>query len=315
MIVLITGANGFVGTNLRSYLVKSGHRILRTDVANADATGDLTDDDFVLGELAAHSFDAIVHLGGLISVPKSIEDPYACYKINCFGTLNLLKVAAEKKIKRFIYVSSNNVYGSRPKLPVREESPFRPRVPYDYSKVIGEYLVTSFHDTRQLPTVILRSWKLFGPHDVPTAAVPRFIEACLTGSPIPLYNGGKDTNDVYYVENFCAAIDLSLKNPSAIGQVFNVGTGNEISVRDLARMIKRLTKSTSKIRLLPPRTAVEKIPMRTRPSIRKIQRILDYTPIIGLRKGLEKTITWQAGRLGSSRERESTTQVAKEIAN
>src|SRR5215831_2390167 len=290
--VLITGANGFVGWNLAGYLKKNGHEVVRTDVANADIVGDLTDQQSVLNGLSKGDFDAVVHLAGLINVPKSIEDPYACYRINCFGTLNMLKMAVNKKVKRFVYISSNNVFGSPKKLPITEDYPFNPRAPYDYSKVVGEYLVTSFHNTLNLPTTILRSWKMFGPHDVPTAAVPRFIKACLTNAPIPLYNGGKDTNDVYYVDNFCSAITLALNHPKANGERFNVGTGGEISVKEQAIMIKKLTKSTSKLQLLPPRTPTEKIPMRTRPSIARIKRILGYKPIVGLSEGMERTIKW-----------------------
>ena len=292
MQVLITGANGFVGTNLRNFLEEKGHKVVRTDVANADLVGDLTDPHFVLDELARGEFEAVVHLAGLINVPKSIEDPYACYRINDFGTLNMHKMAVDKKVKRFVYISSNNVFGSPRKLPITEEFPFNPRAPYDFSKVIGEYLVTSFHKTLNLPTTILRSWKMFGPHDVPTAAVPRFIKACLANTPIPLYNGGKDTNDVYYVDNFCSAISLALDNQAAIGERFNVGTGNEISVREQAVIIKKLTKSSSKVQLFPPRTPTEKVPMRTRPSIAKIKRTLGYKPIVGLGEGMERTIQW-----------------------
>jgi nucleoside-diphosphate-sugar epimerase len=292
MVILITGANGFLGTNLGKYLEEKGDKVVRTDLANADITGDLTDQHFVLQELAGGDFETVVHLAGLINVPKSIEDPYACYRINDFGTLNMLKMAVDKKVKRFVYISSNNVYGSPKKLPITEDYPFNPRAPYDFSKVVGEYLVTSFHNTLGLPTTILRSWKLFGPHDVPTAAVPRFIKACLANTPIPLYNGGRDTNDVYYVENFCSAIALAINHPAANGERFNVGTGSEISVRELAMMIKKLTRSSSKVQLLPSRTPTEKTPMRTRPSIAKVKRVLGYKPIVGLREGLEKTIQW-----------------------
>ncbi len=292
MATLVTGSNGFVGTNLRNFLKKKSHTVVSTDVSNADIVGDVTDRDFVTGELARGDFDSIVHLAGLISVPKSIDDPYACYRINDFGTLNLLKMAADKKVKRFVYISSNNVFRSPKRLPISEDYPFNPRAPYDVSKVVGEYLVSSFNKTLNLPTTILRSWKMFGPHDVPTAAVPRFIKACLTNAPMSLYNGGKDTNDVYYVDNFCSAITLALSNSAAIGERFNVGTGNEISVKEQAVMIKKLTNSSSKIELLPPRTPMEKTPMRTRPTIAKIRRMLGYKPIVSLSEGMERTIQW-----------------------
>ncbi|HEY4822235.1 MAG TPA: NAD-dependent epimerase/dehydratase family protein [Candidatus Bathyarchaeia archaeon] len=290
--ILLTGANGFVGVNLGSFLSKSGLDVLRTDISSSDVNGDLTDASFVLEVLGNQDFDSVVHLAGLINVPKSIDDPYTCYRINCLGTLNLLEMASRKKVERFIYVSSNNVYGLPRRLPLREDDSYNPRSPYDYSKVVAEHFVKSFHMHKQLPTVVLRSWKMFGPHDVPTAAVPRFIRACISGEPIPLYNGGKDVNDVYYVDNFCKAVTLALKNPKAVGETFNVGSGREISVLALAREIRRMTRSRSKLQIMPPRTPLESKPMRTRPSIAKIQRVLGYRPVVGLREGLKKTIEW-----------------------
>ncbi len=290
--VLVTGANGFVGSNLCAYLGRNGVEVVRSDVKDSDINGDLTDSTFVFNDLKKYPFDAVVHLAGIVSVPRSIEDPYNCYRVNCFGTANLLEMASAKKVDRFIYASSNNVYGLPKKLPVEEEDQFNPRSPYDYSKVVGEHLVRSFHVHRQLPTVVLRSWKMFGPHDVPTAAVPRFVKACFSNSPIQLYNGEKDTNDVYYVDNYSQAVMLALKSTKAVGEAFNVGTGSEISVRKLARMIRDLTGSSSKLETLPPRTHLEARPMKTRPSIRKIQRVLGYKPAVGLKKGLLLTVEW-----------------------
>ncbi len=290
--VLVTGANGFVGSNLCAYLGRNGVEVVRSDVKDSDINGDLTDSTFVFNDLKKYPFDAVVHLAGIVSVPRSIEDPYNCYRVNCFGTANLLEMASAKKVDRFIYASSNNVYGLPRKLPVEEEDQFSPRSPYDYSKVVGEHFVRSFQVHGHLPTVVLRSWKMFGPHDVPTAAVPRFVKACFSNSPIQLYNGGKDTNDVYYVDNYSQAVMLALKSPKAVGEAFNVGTGSEISVRKLAEMIRDLTGSSSKLETLPPRTQLEARPMRTRPSIRKIQRVLGYKPAVGLKKGLLLTVEW-----------------------
>jgi nucleoside-diphosphate-sugar epimerase len=290
--VLVTGANGFVGKNLCAYLSKDGFEVLRTDVCNSDVDGDLTDRSFVINSLTRMEFDSVVHLAALANIPKSLEDPSGCYRVNCFGTLNLLELAAGKRLDRFVYTSSNNVYGPPKRLPVREDDPYNPRSPYDYSKVVAEQFVKSFHLHKQVPTVVLRSWNMFGPHDVPGRAVPRFITACTSGQPIPLYNGGRDSDDFYYVENYCKAVALALKNPRAVGEVFNVGTGGNVTVRDLAEMVKRLTGSGSKLEILPPRTELERRPRRTRPSIQKTRRILGYGPVVPLKEGLEQTIRW-----------------------
>ncbi len=140
--------------------------------------------------------------------------------------------------------------------------------------------------------MILRSWNLFGPHDQPTRAVPRFIKTCLANEPIPLFNGGRDADNFYHVNNYCEAATLALKNDKAVGEVFNVGTGQETTVRQLATMIKEITGSSSKLQTLPPRTPLEAKPRRTNPSIAKIRRILGYKPVLGLREGLEQTLEW-----------------------
>lgn len=290
--MLITGANGFVGNNLRPFLEKKGFEILSTDMDGSDVNGDLTDPSFVNDAIATQQFEAIIHLAGIVSIPKSLEDPYKCYRINCFATLNLLSMAAKKKIKRFVYASSNNVYGAVKHLPVKETDPYNPRAPYDYSKVVSEQFVKSFHLHQDLSTVVLRSWNLFGPHDQPTRAVPRFIKACLAGEPIPLYNGGRDADNFYHVNNYCEAATLALTNEKAVGEVFNVGTGQETTVRRLAETIKKITGSSSKLQVLPPRTALEAKPRRTNPSISKIRRVLGYKPVLTLREGLEQTLEW-----------------------
>jgi UDP-glucose 4-epimerase len=290
--VLITGANGFVGSNLAPYLKAKGFEILRTDIDRSDINGDLTDPTFVNQTLATRDFDVIVHLAGMVNIPKSLADPYGCYKINCFATLNLLNMAAEKKIQRFVYASSNNVYGPPKRLPVKEEDPYNPRAPYDYSKVISEHFVKSFHQHKDLSTVILRSWNLYGPHDQPTRAVPRFIKACLANEPIPLYNGGRDADNFYHVNNYCEAAALAINNHKAVGEIFNVGTGQETTVRELATIVREITESSSKLQILPPRTALESKPRRTNPSIIKIKRMLGYKPVIALKQGLEQTLKW-----------------------
>src|SRR2546425_13212440 len=101
-----------------------------------------------------------------------------------------------------------------------------------YSKVVAEQFVKSFHLHKQIPTVVLRSRNMFGPHDVPGRAVPRFIAACMSGQPIPLYNGGRDSDDFFYVENYSKAVGLALNNPRAVGEAFSVGPGANFSMGD-----------------------------------------------------------------------------------
>ena len=291
MKVLITGSKGFVGRNVMEYLEGRGFKVVGLDVREgSDIRADITSLDSLLEATDGVDFDAVIHLAAIANIPKTLQDPYTCYKVNSFGTLNMLEVASRRGVSRFIYASSANVYGVPSELPVHEEVELNPRTPYDYSKVVSERLVESYHRHRGLPTVIFRAWKLFGEHDVPTTAIPRFITACLTGKPIELYNHGKDTTDPTYIRNYCQAVELALTKDEAVGEVFNVGTGNEISIRELAELIRRLIGADNEIKLLPPRTPAESQPMRSYPSIKKIQQKLGYKPSITLEEGLKRTI-------------------------
>lgn len=296
--VLITGASGFVGLHLTSYLSKKGFDVLTTDLKGADINGDLSNREFVLEVLGKLDFDAVVHLAAITDIRQSLQNPYGTYLVNDLGTLNILEVAALKGVERFIYASSANVYGLPLQLPVKEETPFNPRTPYDYSKVIGEYLVRSYIMHRGLKATVLRSWKIFGEYERLTAAIPNFIRCCLQGVDIPLYNGGADTTDPYYVENYAKAVELCLLNPQAIGEVFNVGTGAERSIRQIAEEVKRLTNSDSKLLILPPRSEAEREPMRSYPDISKIKKKLGYEPIVSFEDGLKKTIRWVKETIG-----------------
>jgi len=293
MKILVTGASGFIGRNLASYLTEKGHTVIRTDLRSGDLAGDIANEDFILRTLANQGFDSIVHLAAIADVKACINDPHSCYKVNTFGTLNMLELAARKQVHRFIYSSSANVYGVPTQIPVKETTPFAPRTPYDYSKVLSENLIQSYGRNKGLQFVILRSWKIFGEHDVATTAVSRFITACLKGEQIQLYNAGRDTTAPYHIENYCHAIELCLEREEAVGEAFNIGAETEVSIRQLAELIKKLTNSDSKLRDLPPRTSEEAQPMRSYPSIDKIKSKLGYRPIVSLEEGLRRTIEHQ----------------------
>ncbi|MEM2910341.1 MAG: GDP-mannose 4,6-dehydratase [Nitrososphaerota archaeon] len=298
MKVLITGSEGFIGRNLKRYFKSLGYDVAGIDIADSsEYTVDVVDKDAVFRAVTDFNPDAIVHLAAIVSIPKSIEDPYNCYRVNCFGTLNVLEASARIGLKRFIYASSANVYGLPKELPVREDTPISPRAPYDFSKVIGEKFVESYINHKGLPAVILRSWKLFGEDDVPTSAIVRFVRSCLTNQPLYLYNAGRDSTDPTYIENYCLAVKLSLEREEAVGQVFNVGTGNEVTIRQLAEKIKALTGSSSELILLPPRTEMESEPMRSYPSIEKLMSI-GYRPVVSLEEGLKRVIEYEKKRVG-----------------
>ncbi|MCS7132386.1 MAG: NAD-dependent epimerase/dehydratase family protein [Aigarchaeota archaeon] len=300
MRVLITGSQGFVGRNLSSYLRERGYEVVGIDIADgADIKLDISDHEKCVKVLLPLEFDVVVHLAAIANIPKSLEDPHRCFEVNSFGTLNMLEIASRKNVKRFIYASSANVYGIPLELPVRETTPPNPRTPYDYSKLISEKLIECYSRIRGVKAVIFRNWKLFGEHDVETTAIPRFIKACLRNEPLTLYNEGKDVTDPTYILNFCYAVELALEKDEAVGEVFNLGTGKKVSIRELAEKIRQLTGSSSELQLLPPRTEAEREPMKSYPSIEKIRRILRYEPIVDFEEGLRRTIEFYRRKLDS----------------
>ncbi|MGI0091138.1 MAG: NAD-dependent epimerase/dehydratase family protein [Nitrososphaerales archaeon] len=293
MRVLVTGINGFVGKHLSSYLKSKGFEIIGLDITEgADLKGDIADRTFVFDTLAKQNFDAVIHLAALADIKKTTEDPYSTYRVNCFGTLNMLELSALKGVERFVYASSANVYGVPADRPATEATPFNPRLPYDYSKVVSETLVRSYHTHKKLKTSITRSWLLFGEWEPQTRAVPRFVRACLANQKIPLFNSGRDVTDPTYARNYGRVAELILTKDEAVGEAFNVGSGNKMSIREIAEQIKRMTNSSSELELLPPRTEFEKDPQISYPSIEKLRKKLGFEPIASFDEGVSRVVSW-----------------------
>ena len=293
MRVLITGSGGFVGKHLTTYLTSKGFDVLGLDiVSGSDLQGDISDQDYVFNVLSKESFDAVIHLAALADIRKTTEDPYSTYKVNCFGTLNLLELASRKNVERFLYASSANVYGVPADRPATEATPFNPRLPYDYSKVVSETLVRSYSIHKKLKISITRSWLLFGEWEPQTRAVPRFVRACLSNQKIPLFNSGRDVTDPTHAQNYGRVAELILTKDEAIGEAFNVGSGNKMSIREMAEIIKKVTNSSSELELLPPRTEFEKDPQISYPSVEKLRNRLGYEPIVSFETGVQRVVSW-----------------------
>ncbi len=293
MRVLVTGSRGFVGRHVTSYLAERGHKVIGVDVsAGAEVVGSVVDPAFVNGTLAGLDFDSVVHLAGIADLKKTIEDPYTCFQVNSFGTLNMLEMAAKKGVRRFHYASSANVYGAPKKNLVTEDLPMDPRVPYDYSKVVGENFAMSYFKTKGVPVAITRAWLLFGEFDNPSRAVPFFIRKFLNHEPVGLFNSGRDVTAPSHAVNFAKLVLKVLEKDAAVGQAFNFGGAESVSILELAEKIKSQTHSDSELQLLPPRSPAEKEPQVSYPSTEKMRRLLGYEYELNLEEGLKRTIKW-----------------------
>jgi len=188
--------------------------------------------------------------------------------------------------------SSANVYGAPKKNPVGEDAPMDPRVPYDYSKVVGENLAMSFFKTRGVPVAITRAWLLFGEYDHPSRALPFFIRKFLKDEPVGLFNSGRDVTAPSHAANFAKLIAKILENDAAVGQAFNFGGAETLSIRDLAERVKRLTNSNSELQMLPPRSPAESEPQISYPSTEKMKKLLGYEYELSLDDGIRRTVDW-----------------------
>ena len=292
MKVLVTGASGMVGRNLLSYFKENGVETIPTDLSGWDVSGNLLDKDFVFSRLASLDFDAIIHMAAITEIKKTVEDPKLCFEVNCFGTLNMLELAHRKGVSRILCTSSANVYGAPKKNPVSEDTPFDPRVPYDYSKVICENMAMSFHRSKGLPVSLTRSWLLFGEYDQPSRATIRFIRACLKDEPLTLFNGGKDTTSPSHAVNFAKLALTILRSEKSDGRAYNFGGERPVTIHELAETVKKLTGSKSELILAPPRTALEAEPQISYPSLESIRSELSYVHELTLEQGLRRTIDW-----------------------
>jgi UDP-glucose 4-epimerase len=290
--ILITGASGMVGRHVTSYLRSMGIDTITTDFYGSDVQGDISDKNFVLSVLSRFDFDFILHLAAITDIKKTIEDPYTCFLVNSYGTLNMLELASVKKVKRFIYASSSNVYGNPRNNPVTEEAPFSPRVPYDYSKVVSEHMVRSYSLSKGIPVSITRSWLLFGEYDNQNRATLRFIISCLKNSRITLFNSGRDVTAPSHALNYARLVYLILNEEKSSGEAYNFGGERPMSIKDYALLIKRLTNSSSEIIYAPPRSKLEEEPLVSYPSIEKAKKKLGYKEILSLEEGLMRTIEW-----------------------
>ena len=281
-----------VGRNLVSYLIESGVDTIPTDLAGWEVSGNLLDRDFVIGRLGSLDFDAIIRMAAITEIKKTVEDPKLTFEVNCMGSLNMLELAHRKKVSRILCTSSANVYGAPKTNPVTEETPFDPRVPYDYSKVILENMAMSFYKTKSLPVSLTRSWLLFGEYDQPTRATIRFIKACLKDEPMTLFNGGKDTTSPTHAVNFAKLALTILKNEKSVGRAYNFGGERPVTIRELAETIRSLTGSKSQLNLAPPRTQLEAEPQISYPSMERAKSELGYRHELTLEQGLQRTIDW-----------------------
>lgn len=303
--VLITGGCGFIGSNFIRYLFKNyDYQIINLDAltyaGNPNNLKDIAQDKkykFIKGRVEdgglikkiMKNIDYIIHFAAESHVDRSISDASPFVKTNIIGTQVLLDSVLNSRVKKFLYISTDEVYGSIIKGKFQENSPFNPTSPYAASKAAADLLVRSYFKTYNLPIVVVRPSNNYGPYQYPEKFIPLMITQALQNKSLPLYGKGKNVRDWLYVEDNCQAIDVVLQK-GKVGEVYNIGGKSEKKNIEIAKMIlKIMKKSKDLIKFVSDRPSHD---FRYAISNHKIKKELGWKPEVSLECGIEKTINW-----------------------
>ena len=303
--MLITGGNGFLGSHLSEMAIKEGMKVTVLDDFSTSKKVNVPAEVTIIKERAENfsiheEFDYIVHLAARPSPEDYINNPVETLMSNSVGTLRLLELAKNTN-SRFIYASSSEVYGNAEILPTPESyygyvSSWGIRSCSDEGKRYSEALTMAYHRKFGIDTRIQRPFNVYGPRIRPDGfygrVIPRFIQQALNGDDITIHGDGKQTRSFLYVDDWVDATWRLVTMDNLDGDIFNIGSPDEIPILKLANLIAKMVGSSSKIVHLDKR---EDDPMRRSADITKAKNILKWTPVTDLDTGLHNTINWIKG--------------------
>lgn len=316
MRALITGGAGFVGSHLSEALLEAGHEVFVLDNLSTGSIDNIehlkvnprfhyTIESVSNEPLLAEQIDrcdVVFHLAAAVGVKKIVEEPVATIENNVHGTEVVLRHANKKK-KLVMVASTSEVYGKSTDVPFHEDADLvlgptpKHRWAYACSKAIDEFLALAYWKEKKLPVIIIRLFNTVGPRQSGQygMVIPNFVRQALANQPITVFGDGTQSRSFTYVGDVVRGILALVDHPKAVGEVFNIGNGEEISIRALAEKIKAMTGSTSEIVTIPYDQAYEAgfedMPRRV-PDISKIRKLVGYEPRVQLDEILERVIDY-----------------------
>jgi len=308
--VLVTGAEGFIGSHLVEELVKKGVKVRAFVLYNSFNSWGWLEDipksslkkiEIFLGDIrdpnsvnkALRGMDTVYHLAALIGIPFSYVSQDSYIDTNVKGALNVLQAARELKVERVIHTSTSEVYGTAQYVPIDEKHPINPQSPYAATKASADYLALSFHKSFNLPVTILRPFNTFGPRQSARAVITTIITQILSGKTTINLGNVTTTRDFNYVKNVVDAFVTIAKTEGTEGDVYNVGTGREISIKELANTIakvlgRKVHIAQDKIRVRPRKSEV----MQLNCNFNKFNNLCGWGPRVSFEEGIEVTCAW-----------------------
>ena len=307
MTMLVTGGAGFIGSNFIRHMLTEhpDTRIVNLDAltyagnlenlrdvaGNPNYTfirGDICDPETVAAVFRNHPIDTVVHFAAESHVDRSISDGAAFVRTNVLGTFTLLDCARKHGVRRFIHISTDEVYGSTPSGSFRETDTLNPSSPYSSSKAASDLLARSFFITHGLPVIVTRCTNNYGPYQFPEKLIPFFTTNLLQGKKVPVYGTGRNVRDWLYVIDHCRAIDFILQHGEP-GEIYNIGGGAERTNLEITRKILELLgEDESMIEYVPDRKGHD---FRYSLDFGKLRK-LGWKPAYRFDDALEATVKW-----------------------
>ena len=306
--VLVTGADGFIGSHLVEMLVARGYRVRALSQYNSfNYWGWLEDLDcldqleVVCGDVRdphycrhiSEGIDITYHLAALIAIPYSYTAPDSYVDTNVRGTLNICQAAKECGVQRVLHISTSEVYGTAQYVPIDEAHPLQPQSPYSASKIGADSMAMSFYNAFDLPVTIARPFNTYGPRQSARAVIPTIISQIANGKTEIKLGDVSPTRDFNYVEDTCRGMIALAECDAAVGETVNIGSNFEISVGDTLELIKQIMQSdvrfiTETARLRPGKSEV----FRLWCDNSKIRELTGFEPGFDIEQGLRKTVDW-----------------------
>jgi dTDP-glucose 4,6-dehydratase len=311
--ILVTGGAGFIGSNFTRYWVEEhpDDRVVvldlltyagnRLNLADVEATisfteGDIADLDLVEQLLREHGIDVVVNFAAESHNSLAIIDPGRFFRTNVLGTQTLLEGARRVGLQRFHHISTCEVYGDLPldsDEVFTEDSPYRPRTPYNASKAGADHAVRAYHETFGLPVTITNCANNYGPFQFPEKVIPLFTTYALDDQPLPLYASTQNRREWIHALDHCTAIEAVLSD-GTVGETYHVGTGIEKSIEEIAdSVLAALGKPADLKTIVPDRPGHDR---RYLLDSSRIRAELGWKPAIDFEGGLTETVTWYAER-------------------
>jgi len=307
--VLVTGSGGFIGSHLTHRLVIEGFQVRalvhynsRNDWGQLQLIPDavLNQIEVIAGDIrdpfavqkAVKGCEVVYHLASLIAIPYSYIAPHAFVSVNIMGALNVMEGSLREGVRRVVHTSTSECYGTARFVPIDENHPLQGQSPYSASKIGADMIAESYYCSFGLPVVTIRPFNSYGPRQSARAIIPTVIGQALRGGTVRL-GALTPTRDLTFVDDTVAGFILAGATPDIEGKVINIGSGHEISIGDLAKLVLRLSGSEAIIkidsaRLRPEKSEVERLLCNNA----KARQLLGWAPTITLEEGLFQTIEW-----------------------